>query len=170
MKRHLLISENGFTYLAVLVMVVIMGIMLAAAGRSWQQVMQREREKELLFRGSQLREAISRWQTPQPGQQPPTQLNDLKDLLKDPRSAGTVRYLRRPYLDPMTPGKEFVPIKDPLKGIIGVHSASEEKPLKIAFPEAFKEFKDKAKYSQWEFRYQPNLVVTPPVFVDIEGG
>lgn len=169
MKPNFLTSEQGFTYLAALVMVVIMGIMLAAAGRSWQMVMQREREKELLFRGSQLRQAINRWQTPVPGQQPPTQLNDLKDLLKDPRSGGTVRYLRRPYLDPMT-GKEFVPIKDPQKGIIGVRSASEEQPLKTAFPEVFKEFKDKTKYSEWEFRYQPNLVVSPPVFIDIEGG
>ena len=143
--------------------------MLSAASLSWQIVMQREREKELLFRGSQLREAINRWQTQVPGQRPPMKLNELKELLKDPHSTGTVRYLRRPYLDPMT-GKEFETIPDPLKGIIGVRSASEEKPLKIAFPEAFKEFKDKGKYSQWEFRYQPNLVVTPPVFVDIEGG
>ena len=169
MKPNRLTSEQGFTYLAALVIVVIMGIMLAAAGRSWQMVMQREREKELLFRGSQLREAITRRQTQQPGMAAPTQLNDLKDLLKDPRSGATVRYLRRPYLDPMT-GKEFVLIKDSLSGIIGVRSASEEKPLKAAFPEAFKEFKDKAKYSEWEFRYQPTLVVTPPVFVDIEGG
>ncbi len=46
--------------------------------------MQREREKELLFRGMQIQDAIGRWHQPQGNvqQHAATPLNDLKDLLR----------------------------------------------------------------------------------------
>ena len=80
---------------------------------------------------------------------------DLKDLLKDPRSLATVRYLRKIDPDPIT-GKEWVIIKDPVKGIIGVASSSDAEPLKQAgFPEEYKLFEKKTKYSEWQFVYNP---------------
>ena len=63
-------------------MVVVMGIMLGAIGQSVRVIMKREREKELIFRGLQYRDAIERWS--KKGNVP---LQDLKDLLKDPRSS-----------------------------------------------------------------------------------
>ena len=81
-----LTSKAGFTYIAALVMVVVMGIMLGAAGQSMRVIMQREREKELIFRGLQYRDAIERWR--KKGAVP---LLDLKNLLKDPRSASSDR-------------------------------------------------------------------------------
>src|ERR1035438_8599896 len=95
------LNRNGFTYLLALVIIMIMGIMLGVMGQSWKTIVQRDREEELLFRGSQIRDAITRWYKPRPGQPPPTPLHDLKDLLEDPRSLTKIHYLRRLYTDPM---------------------------------------------------------------------
>ncbi len=132
-----LTSSAGFTYLAVLLMVVVLGITQRVAYQYMQTVMQREREEELLFRGQQIVEAIARWNNVYnlPNQPNHGQLNDLKDLLKDPKSLQTVRFLRRDptkeYNDPIT-GKEWDVIRDPAgqRGIIGVKSTSDKKPLK----------------------------------------
>jgi type II secretory pathway pseudopilin PulG len=152
-SSSLLKNPAGFTYIAVLVLVMIMGIMLGVTGQVWKMVADREREAELLFRGSQYRDAITRWYTPLPGQHVATPLRDLKDLLKDPRTGGTVRYLRRLYLDPMT-DKEWLVVRDASQGIVGVSSSSEAQPIKQGnFPEEFKTFEGKSKYSDWQFVY-----------------
>jgi len=145
----------GFTYIAVLVLVVVMGIMLGAASQSWTMIMKREREKELLFRGAQIRDAITAWKNGGQGSQP-MPLKDLKDLLKDPRSTSNIKYLRKLYADPLT-NKEWTVISDPQKGIIGVASTSEEEPLKKDFTDypkdspEFAMFEKKSKYSEWVF-------------------
>ena len=43
-------NNNGYTYLLVLLAVMLMGIMQGVVGQSWKSIMQREREEELLFR------------------------------------------------------------------------------------------------------------------------
>ena len=145
-------SRAGFTYIAALAFIVIMGIMLGAVGQSWQSIMKRDREEELIWRGTQYRDAIERWYKVK--LRPAVPLRDLKDLLKDPTSVANVRHLRRLYKDPLT-DKEWQVIKDPNKGIIGVASVSEAEPLKQAnFPEEFKEFEGKKKYSEWQFVYK----------------
>ena len=149
------LNRSGFTYLMALMLIMVMGIMLGAVGQSWKTIVQREREEELIFRGRQIRDAITKWYTPPPGGHPPTPLRELKDLLEDPRTASKVRYLRRPYLDPMT-GKEWTVISDPNKGIIGVASTSQAKPIKTGgFPDDLKDFIEKQKYSEWQFIYIP---------------
>lgn len=146
-------NGKGHTYLAVLMMVIIMGILLCAVGRSWHTVMKREREEELLFRGGQIRDAISRWYKPRAGGHAATPLRDLKDLLQDPRTPRTVRHLRRLYKDPVTNG-EWVIITDPVKGIQGVASAGRDMPLKTTgFPEELKDFTGNKHYSDWRFIY-----------------
>lgn len=103
-------SSASLTYIAALVMVMIMGIMLSQAAVVWKTPMQREREAELIFRGTQIRDAMRRWYKLTPGPDgfiarpgmsgvSPTaitagspSLNELKDLLLDPRSASKVRY------------------------------------------------------------------------------
>jgi type II secretory pathway pseudopilin PulG len=176
--RSLIRSSDGFTYLAALVLVVILGIMMGAAARSWDMVMRREKESELLFRGKQIVDAIARWH--KQGVQgntvaaPPRPLNDLKDLLQDPGSTEKKRYLRRDpttsYNDPIT-GKDWVVIRDPVQGIIGVHSSSEEKPIRRkGFLEMFYplnpvndkylinmlgSFENKTKYKDWLFVWSP---------------
>ena len=157
MRPSPLRTDHGFTYVAVLMMVLIIGIMLGAAGQVWTTVMKREREEELLFRGGQIRDAIERWRKPRPGQPPARPINELKDLLQDPNSLQKIRYLRRLYTDPIT-GEDWVLVKDPALGVIGVNSSSKEKPLKQGgFSEPFTDFEGKTSYSDWQFVYRANL-------------
>lgn len=154
MKPKILNSSAGFTYVAVMVLVVIMGIMLAAAGETMYMTMQREREEELLFRGGQIQDAIKKWQDSKGRTQIRPPLRDLKALLKDPTSLANVRLLRREYKDPMTPEGEWQTITDPIKGIVGVASTSGKAPIKQGnFPEKWKTFEGKTKYSDWQFVY-----------------
>jgi len=97
-------NQNGFTFLMAIFMVMIIGIMLGLTGQSWKIIMQREREKELLFRGSQIKEAIENWNNlkytvpgvaPRTGPRPP--LMDLKYLLDDPTSTTHIRFLPHTY-------------------------------------------------------------------------
>jgi type II secretory pathway pseudopilin PulG len=98
-----LTNQNGFTYILALTIVVIMGIMLGMVGQSWKTIKQREQEKELLFRGSQIKEAIENWYNPKfkPAQMPhnrtPRPLMDLKELLKDEKMPQTFRYIPQSY-------------------------------------------------------------------------
>lgn len=99
---RLIANRCGFTYILALTVVMIMGIMLGLVGQSWKTIRQREREKELLFRGSQIKEAIENWYNPNytvPGikRHQPIPLSDLKYLLKDPTSLSTLRYLPQSY-------------------------------------------------------------------------
>lgn len=154
-------SNTGFTYIAALFMVVVMGIMLGATGQSIRVIMKREREKELIFRGLQYRDAIARWNR-SPGAAMP--LLDIKHLLKDPRSATGERYLRQLYKDPVTGGewKTIPNPPDPVQGIYGVVSTSDEEPFKQGdFPEVIKNFEGKKKYSEWEFVYKKKPPVAP---------
>jgi type II secretory pathway pseudopilin PulG len=157
-------SNAGFTYIFALVMVVIMGIMSAQAAGVWKTVVQREKEAELLFRGTQVRNALQRYywgktvktvaEIPKPLPVKPN-LNALKDLLKDPNSAETKRYLRASSLiDPMT-GKDLTEIRHPIsKKIIGAASSSEAEPIKQGnFPPELEpgDLEGKKKLSEWQF-------------------
>jgi type II secretory pathway pseudopilin PulG len=163
--------QAGATFISVIFVVMLIGIMLAMTGQSWSRLMKREKEEELMFRGKQIFTAISTWNRSKAGH-PPTPLRELKDLCKDPRSLQNVRYLRcdpgkkdpLSYMlqDPIT-GKEFEVIKGgPTGGIIGVKSTSDVEPIKQAnFPDELKHFEGKKKYSEWQFvqsRYIPQLV------------
>lgn len=93
-------NQNGFTYILALTVIMIMGVMLGMVGQSWKTIMQREREKELIFRGSQIKEAIENWYNPnypKKGGKQRHPLMDLKDLLQDPYSLTKVRYLPHSY-------------------------------------------------------------------------
>lgn len=155
MPGNFLRSCGGFTYLMAMMVIVIVGIMLAAVGQSWKTTMDREREEEMLFRGTQYMDAIGRWYKQIPGNRPPPPLNDLKDLLKDPNTVSTRRYLRTLYNDPIT-GKDWVAIKGGTTGgIIGVQSSSELKPIKQDnFPKELELLVGKKKYNEWQFVYR----------------
>ncbi len=126
-------SARGFTYIGLLAIIVIIGISLGATGKYWSNVMLRDKEEELLFRGDQYRLAIERYYTALPGRQMYPQ--SIDELLKDPRSPTMKRHLRQKYKDPIT-GADFEEIKDPItKRILGVRSTSNKESLKQAeFP------------------------------------
>ncbi len=156
-----MVRQRGFTYLTALFMVAIIAGGLALAGEVWDTSAKREKEAELLFAGNQYRKAIERYFLYGPQRQYP---RALQDLLKDARRPGTERYLRRLYPDPIT-GKEWVLVKAPDGGILGVHSASQDAPLKIAgFRPRDAAFEAAKAYSDWKFVAAlpaPTTVKTP---------
>lgn len=79
----------------VLIGVTLVGVGLMAANTLWSQVLQREREAELLFRGEAVVRAIERFQQDRPGTLPDT----LEELVEG-------KYLRRAWNDPFT-GRPF---------------------------------------------------------------
>jgi len=144
-------GQRGFTYVSLLAVIAVLGISLGAAGKYWSNVMQRDREEELLFRGDQYRVAIDRYYNAIPGRNefPPS----IDELLSDSRTPQGKHHLRRRYKDPMT-GEEFVEIRDArTRRVIGVHSASVKTPLKQGnFPAPYETFNGIGRYSDWEFR------------------
>ena len=143
--------QAGFTYLAILFIVAIMGIALAAAGSVWHVAQQREKERELLYIGNQYRQAITRYYERSPGgaKQFPKK---LEYLLQDNRMVTTQRYLRKIYRDPMTNSKNWGIVEGPGNSIMGVYSLSDELPLKQGnFDEIDKDFIGKSHYYDWKF-------------------
>lgn len=149
--------QAGFTYLAALFLIAVAGAAAAAAGVLWSTVSQREKERELLFTGNQFRQAIGEYYERSPGtlkKYPPT----LNDLLKDERQLGMRRYLRRIYRDPVTQTNTWGLVQSPEGGIMGVHSLSEDKPLRQSgFSPVNADFVGKKHYSEWKFVYRPQL-------------
>ena len=165
----MLLSRNsqGFAYIALLVVIVVIGISLGAAGKYWSNVVLRDKEEELIFRGDQYRQAIELYYravlvAPQyPG--------SIDDLLMDSRTPTGRRHLRQRYKDPIS-GEDFVEIKNAATNrIIGVHSPSDKQPLKQSgfpannilktillaprpgFPADPNNFEQKGQYSEWLF-------------------
>jgi type II secretory pathway pseudopilin PulG len=146
---------GGFTYFGLLIIVVIMGALLVTAGEVWHTAQLREQEKELLFIGNQFRQAINDYYEHTPGKELRYPVR-LEDLLKDPRYPSTQRYLRRIYRDPVSGSEQWGVIKGPDGEIYGVHSLSEEEPLKKGnFSLADRDFEGRKKYADWVFMHVP---------------
>jgi type II secretory pathway pseudopilin PulG len=152
--------QGGFTYFGVLVLVVLIGLMLAAGGEVASQQAQREREAELLFIGHQYREAIERY----------FQMNHrfperLEDLVSDRSGAVAVtHYLRKRYRDPMAPGTDWMVIGAADSGIQGVASSSTRSTIKRAgFDPVDVDFDKGEKYSDWAFVYDPLRGLRSPI-------
>ncbi|HWI36525.1 MAG TPA: type II secretion system protein [Burkholderiales bacterium] len=147
------IAEAGFTYLGVMILVMIMGMGLAAFGTIYSQTAQRDKETELLFVGEQFRQAIASYYKTGPGGQYPKK---LEDLVEDKRFPMPVRHLRRIYADPITGSSDWGIVETPDKaGIMGVFSRSEEKPIKSGNFSPKQEFDDAENYTKWTFVYTP---------------
>ena len=143
--------QRGFTFIGVLVLAALGATTLAGFGQVWQTIRQREKERELLFIGQEFRTALDRYAAQTPGRSLRSPMT-LEDLLLDPRQPGVRRHLRRIYIDPMTGRPEWGLVKGPAGEIRGVHSLSEDKPLKTTgFTRADRAFEGAQKYSDWVF-------------------
>src|SRR3972149_11348649 len=90
-------TQSGFTYIMMMVAVMIVGITAGMGVKLVSREVQADRETELLFRGMAYRDAIRRYyQAGQVKSYPRT----LNALVMDPRFPG-MRYLRDLYRDPM---------------------------------------------------------------------
>ncbi len=142
---------RGFTYLAVLFVVAVMGAALASTATVWRTVSQREKEQELLFIGHEFRRALLQYHERSPGgaKQYPKR---LEDLLEDRRFPTLTRHLRRIYRDPMTGSQEWGLVVGPDGMIVGVYSLSMDRPLKTGnFDPEDKAFEAAASYQDWKF-------------------
>jgi len=148
-------DQGGFTYLAALFLIAVLGALLASTGMLWSTAQQREKERDLLFVGHQFRKAIGQYYEKSPGtvkNYPKT----LDSLLKDDRQLATQRYLRKVFIDPMTKTNQWGLIQAPDGGIKGVYSLSNVRPLKTDnFIESDQSLVGKSKYSDWQFVYVP---------------
>lgn len=147
--------EGGFTYLAMLFAIATAGAVAAAGSVVWGQEAQRERERELLRVGNEIRHAIGRYYRNSPGSVPVYPAK-LEDLLRDDRHLTLQRYLRRMYRDPMTGTHDWGVVTAPQGGIMGVYSRAAEATIrKSGFEERDAAFSGKATYAEWKFVYIP---------------
>jgi type II secretory pathway pseudopilin PulG len=114
-------APHGFSYLLLLWSLAIAAAGATGAALSHQTAAQRERERELLFRGQQIVLAIERYRN---AAQPPTWPASLEDLLEDNRFRPPQRHLRRHWADPFTGQPDWRLLKAFDGGIVGVQSRS----------------------------------------------
>jgi type II secretory pathway pseudopilin PulG len=87
---------DGYAMAALLVMLGVMAILMTVAMPAWRQMVQREKEEELIFRGQQYVRAIGLFQRKYAASFPP----NVDTLLNQ-------HFLRKKYKDPMTADGEF---------------------------------------------------------------
>jgi len=149
------IHQCGYTFIGLLLVIMLAGLALAEAANTWSNLRQREREQELLKVGDKIRAAIGEYYNQSPGQvkqYPPT----LEDLVRDKRYPAPKRYLRKIPVDPMTGMANWGTMEGQGGGIMGVMSLSAKQPFKQKnFPPIYKSFENKKFYADWVFAYTP---------------
>lgn len=144
--------SGGFTYLGLIILVAILGLVGAAGLKIGVLMQRRAAEQALLDIGTEFANALKSYaaaSTRGQPQQPPS----IQDLLKDPRFPGVRRHLRQLYVDPITGSAAWgVTYADGETGVLGIHSLSPAQPLKVGnFPPWLAEFEGKSRYSEWQF-------------------
>lgn len=143
---------RGFTYVGLLVLVAVIGVLLAKAGEVASTAARRERETELLWIGHQYRAAIGRYWIQHRAY--PRSLDEL--LGGAPDAPAPVRSIRRLYPDPMTRAVDWLLVPAPGGGIMGVASSSNRAPLKTGgFDDSDRGFAGATAYSEWQFTFVP---------------
>ncbi|WP_217351274.1 type II secretion system protein [Azoarcus sp. DN11] len=144
------VRERGFTYIGVLVLVVMMTLALVGTAQLWSTASLRARERELLWVGSQYAHALRLYYETSPDLKRFPQR--LDDLITDQRSPKPRHHLRRLYADPITRSTDWGLIRSADGGIVGVYSQSTDAPLKRArFPVEWAEFEGVETYAGWQF-------------------
>lgn len=144
--------DRGFTYVGLLALIAVLGLLLGAASAVASTAARRGREAQLLWVGHAYRAAIGRYWL-----QHRAYPRALRDLLGTARDAPIqVRYLRSLYPDPMTGALDWVAVPAPDGGVMGIASRSGRAPLKTAnFDPADRAFERAATYGDWQFTFAP---------------
>jgi type II secretory pathway pseudopilin PulG len=157
--------QHGFTYLGLVIMVAIIGLVAVCALQVGAITQRRQAEQELLETGRQFLDALNAYAeaTPNGTSRHPAR---MEDLLIDPRFPGIRRYLRRVYVDPLTGNTDWglvVGSGADGSGIVGVYSLSTAVPIKQAnFDSPFEYFKGAKSYRDWIFTTQPPELLADP--------
>lgn len=144
--------EAGFTYLGLIVMVTIIGMVGALTLKADSLLRRAAAEEELLEIGAAFSAALQSYAAVTPRGQPP-QPPTLQELLRDPRFPDVRRHLRKIFVDPLNGKAEWgVVYANGEKGVVAVYSLSEAKPLKIGnFDARFTGFDNKKRIADWKF-------------------
>jgi type II secretory pathway pseudopilin PulG len=146
--------EGGFTYLGLIILVTVIGLVGAATLKIDSLLRRASAEQELLEAGAAFSEALRTYAEATPKGQP-AQPPSLKELLKDPRFPGVRRHLRKIFVDPMTGKAEWgIVWANPgdRRGVLAVYSLSKAKPLKQGhFDARFPGFESRQHFSDWKF-------------------
>ena len=162
-------EERGFSYLMLMIAIVVMGIAMSAAARQWSVMVQRELEADLLAKGVEIQNALALYSATMkagrvmPGEVYPQTLADLTRLPKP--------FLRKVYTDPVGHG-EWEVVRAPTGGIMGVRSKSRSKPIRQQnFPLVVRHFQGKPTYYDWVFQYpSPSGTVMNPLGIQPQSG
>lgn len=141
--------QHGFTYLAVMFLVALMGITATGTAIVWRIEQQRADEEELLFAGRALVRAIESYRAVVPSAPLPWP-RTLEELLRDPRTPTVRRHLRTVYRDPLSRSIDWGLIRTPQGGIVGVYSMSSRKPVRRV-PAPGLVVRDGGTYEAWLF-------------------
>jgi type II secretory pathway pseudopilin PulG len=152
MRRPRKRREGGFTYLSLIILVAIIGLVSASALKLGSVLQRSRAERELLDIGAAFSDALQSYANATPAGYPP-QPPSLKELLRDPRFPGVRRHLRKVYVDPMTGKAEWgITYLGDKIGVLAVYSLSDAKAVKIGnFPSRFQGLAGKQKISEWRF-------------------
>jgi type II secretory pathway pseudopilin PulG len=154
-------AERGFTFIALLVAMLLLSLATQGVMTSVSQQSQREREADLLRIGQIYVQAIGAYYEASPGvvKRWPT---SLEDLLEDRRLVTIKRHLREIYPDPVSRTANWGLIRDQEGGIIGVHSQSEVKPIRTGIVDmGTTTLPPATRYADWQFVYQPMASYAP---------
>jgi len=146
--------ESGFTYIAVLVALLMMSLATQGVLTYVSQQSQREREADLLRIGQAYVQAIGAYYEATPGsvkRWPKT----LEDLLEDRRLVSIRRHLREIYPDPITRLPDWNLLRARDGGIEGLRSRSELTPIRSgAMDLGNVKLEAASRYADWQFVYQ----------------
>ena len=156
--------EAGFTYVGLIVLVAIIGLVGAATLKVDALLRRAAAEEELLEIGAAFSAALKSYAEATPRGQP-TYPPSLQDLLKDPRSPAIRRHLRKIFVDPITGKAEWGIVhaggssgsgsgndSGSGSGVLAVYSLSRARPLKVAnFDARFANLENRQHFSDWKF-------------------
>lgn len=95
LPRRSACAEAGYAMAALLVGMAVMAVMLSVAMPTWSHMIRRDKEEELIFRGTQYARAFAQYQTKFANASPAS-----LDVLVEQRM------LRKKFKDPMSPNKD----------------------------------------------------------------
>ena len=144
--------QGGFTYLGLIILVSVIGMVGAATLKIGALMQRAQAEEELLDTGAAFSAALQSYAQATPKGQP-LQPPSLQELLKDPRTPALRRHLRKIFVDPVTGSTEWgVLYRVDRSGVVAVYSLSQARPLKIGnFDARFVGFDNKRRLSDWKF-------------------
>ncbi len=145
-------ASGGFTYVGLIVLVAIIGMVTATTLKLGSLMQRRAAEEALLDVGAAFGDALKSYANAStPGQRltPAT----LEELLLDPRFPTPRRHLRQIYADPITGEAKWGLLRGVDKvGIVAVYSLSDARPIKLAnFDPRFVGFDNRQRLSDWKF-------------------